>query len=570
MKKKNFTYYIGLSAMLSIAVSSCELDEKFFSEVTPDTFITTPENTYAVMARPFTHCKWYAGSERWWLQELTADAMCCPQRGSDFSNDGMYHRLHYHTWTAEDRAIEETYIGTTEGIARALEAKADLEGVDYEKIGMTPEQKADQIQQLEAIIAYYYMKALDYFGGMPIYTSNNDELKSRSTDVETFNHIEDLLKTAIPNLKKKTALGASEDGYIKQAAAAAMLAQLYFNSEAYTGTPRFAECATICQDIIDGEYGTYQLDKTWWGPHGFDNDKSPEMIWNMPSENAKMEWNWYYKYFYHYEAYKYFDIETAGYNGYMLTPSLDPTGKLFTQTKPWKLGSTFAKFHDNDLRKKPYHYLGNKKYEGMFLMGEQINPDNSNLKCMGSKSHKGQVINLVDQVALLKTGGKPASELTSTVYDGEENSGFRVVKSPQPNMADKTLRYNPDCPMIRLSEIYFMLAECKLRAGDTKGAATLINDVRKRNFENNIDPNPATENNLDKYRMMDEWMTEFLAEGAGRRRTDLVRWNMFVTEDWWDHKASNNKNLNRYPLPNKAISANNLLKQNPGYSGITE
>ena len=65
-------------------------------------------------------------------------------------------------------------------------------------------------------------------------------------------------------------------------------------------------------------------------------------------------------------------------------------------------------------------------------------------------------------------------------------------------------------------------------------------------------------------------MTEFLAEGAGRRRTDLVRWNMFVTEDWWDHKASNNKNLNRYPLPNKAISANNLLKQNPGYSGITE
>ena len=68
MKKKNFTYYIGLSAMLSIAVSSCELDEKFFSEVTPDTFITTPENTYAVMARPFTHCKWYAGSERWWLQ----------------------------------------------------------------------------------------------------------------------------------------------------------------------------------------------------------------------------------------------------------------------------------------------------------------------------------------------------------------------------------------------------------------------------------------------------------------------------------------------------------------------
>lgn len=541
------------------------MDEKFYSEVTPETFIKTPEDTYAVMARPFTHCKWYVGSERWWLQELTTDAMCCPQRGSDFSNDGMYHRLHYHTWTPEDRAIEETYIGTTEGIARALEAKSDLESVDYRAIGMTEKQKSEQIQQLETIIAYFYMKALDFFGGMPIYVSNNDELKARSSDIETFNHIEQLLKNAIPLLPQKDILGASEDGYIKQGAAAAMLAQLYFNSEVYTGTARYTECAEICQNIINGKYGVYQLDKTWWGPHGFDNDKSPEMIWNIPSENAKLEWNWYYKYFYHYESYKYFDIETAGYNGYMLTPSLDPTGKPFEETKSWKLGSTFSKFHDNDLRKKPYCYLGNKQYEGMFLMGKQINPNKPELKCMGSKSHKGEIIVLVDQVALLKTGKKPVNELTSTVYDGEENSGFRIVKSPQPNMEDKTLRYNPDCPLIRLTEIYYMLAECKFREGDKEGAATLINEVRKRNFTGRFDPNPVTKDNLDEYRMLDEWLIEFLAEGAGRRRTDLIRWNKFVTEDWWDHKASNNKKLNRFPIPTKAISANNMLKQNPGY-----
>ena len=68
------------------------------------------------------------------------------------------------------------------------------------------------------------MRGLDYFGGMPIYYSVDDDLCARSTARETYAHIETLLKDAIPALSKKTTLGASEDGYIKQAAAAALLA----------------------------------------------------------------------------------------------------------------------------------------------------------------------------------------------------------------------------------------------------------------------------------------------------------------------------------------------------------
>jgi ragB/susD domain-containing protein len=69
--------------------------------------------------------------------------------------------------------------------------------------------------------------------------------------------------------------------------------------------------------------------------------------------------------------------------------------------------------------------------------------------------------------------------------------------------------------------------------------------------------------NLDKYRMLKEWLMEFLREG--RRRTDLVRWNAYVTEDWWDHKATNNKAYNRYPIHYSNLNANSLLEQNPGY-----
>lgn len=547
----------------ALCAPSCDLDEKFYSEVTPDTFFTSPESTYAVLCRPFTHWKWYIGADRWYLQELTTDEMVCPKRGSDWYNSGEYYRLHYHTWSPDDRFVVNTYDGTTGGISRTLEAKSDLQGVDYNAIGLNDAVKADHINQLNAITAYFYMRGLDYFGGMPIYYSVDDDLCARSTARETYAHIETLLKDAIPALSKKTTLGASEDGYIKQAAAAALLAQLYFNAVAYIGEEHFDECAEICRDIIGGVYGTYELDKTWYGPHCFDNNTSPEVIWTVPSENSKVEWNWYFKYFYHYSAYEYFGIETAGYNGFMLTPSLDPQGRYYTQ---WKLGSPYRKFNDKDLRKRPYRYLGSRKYEGMFLVGDQTNPNNPSQQCLGQKEYSGKVINLVDQVARFSEVGtkyNSVAELTSTMADGEENSGVRLVKAPQPNLDDKLLRWNPDCPVIRLSEIYYMLAECELRAGDRKTAAGLINQVRGRNFEGGVDPNPVTADNLDEYRMLDEWMIEFL--GEGRRRTDLIRWDKFVTESWWDHTPLNDKNKNLFPIPNSAISANNLIEQNPGY-----
>ena len=544
----------------ALCAPSCDLDEKFYSEVTPDTFFTSPESTYAVLCRPFTHWKWYIGADRWYLQELTTDEMVCPKRGSDWYNSGEYYRLHYHTWSPDDRFVVNTYDGTTGGISRALEAKSDLQGVDYNAIGLNDAVKADHINQLNAITAYFYMRGLDYFGGMPIYYSVDDDLCARSTARETYAHIETLLKDAIPALSKKTTLGASEDGYIKQAAAAALLAQLYFNAVAYIGEEHFDECAEICRDIIGGVYGTYELDKTWYGPHCFDNNTSPEVIWTVPSENSKVEWNWYFKYFYHYSSYEYFGIETAGYNGFMLTPSLDPQGRYYTQ---WKLGNPYQKFNDKDLRKKPYRYLGSRKYEGMFRVGDQTNPNNPSQQCLGQKEYSGKVINLVDRFSEVGTKYNSVAELTSTMADGEENSGVRLVKAPQPNLDDKLLRWNPDCPVIRLSEIYYMLAECELRAGDKKTAAGLINQVRGRNFEGGADPNPVTADNLDEYRMLDEWMIEFL--GEGRRRTDLIRWDKFVTESWWDHTPLNDKNKNLFPIPNSAISANNLIEQNPGY-----
>lgn len=568
MKNKlKYLNKIGLRLMLVIILSGCSLDEKYITEVIPEKYYDSQESVLSVLARPFTHLSWYVVNDRWRLQEITSDAFCVTTKGQHWYNGGSNGRMLHHKWTPDDGMIWDTWRGGTMGIALAMEAQEDLKTyVDYDKLGFPKGTKDVHQMQLQTLIAYFYMRNLDFFGGMPIFTGTTQSDVARSTDLETFNHIEKLLVAALPKLEKKSKLGESEEGFITQAACAMILAQLYFNAEAYTGSTMFDKCELICKDILDGKYGTYALDPTWNGIHGFDNDKSPEMIWTMPSQNAKRQNDWFWTYFYHYESYKYFNTDRSADNGCHLQPSRKPTNTLYTDTD-FRLGRPFEKFNDSDLRKKPYVYLGNKIYEGMFLIGEQTNPFTKE-SSKGTQEYKGQVIYLIDRVAQYAKSGKDymiGADLPSNIDTGEENSGIRLVKVPQPNIAEKSIRWSPDFPLFRLTEIYYMYAECLLRKGNKHGAAEYINIVRKRNFANGNDPTPLTADDLDDngYRMLDEWLIEFL--GEGRRRTDLIRWKKYVSEKWWDHEPSNDVNRLRFPVPTNALSGSNLLKQNPGY-----
>jgi hypothetical protein len=427
--------------------------------------------------------------------------------------------------------------------------------------------------QLQTLAAFFYLHGLDLFGGVPLYTSNKGDALPRSTDVETFTFVEDLLKEALPKLPKKTTLGAMETGNINQATAALLLARLYFNAEPYIRQDRFAECAALCQDIINGTYGAYALEDEWTDIFGFDNDRSTEILWTVPSQNAQSERS-VGVHSGHYGMGEYWDNGEIGNrnNGYCLVPSLDVDGKsyVYGSSNPsskgtFRLGSPFGKFHDSDVRKQLCAYEGGGKWRGMFYFGKLVNP------VTGSVCHGGNrqvtptdTLTLVDQIArIIPQEGSAADHGKEGARWGEENSGVRLGKfSPIPWLSEKTLRGNPDIPVLRLAEAYYTLAECKMRAGDKAGAAGLINQVRARYFEG-ADPDPVTAANLDEWRMLDEWLVEFL--GEGRRRTDLVRWGKYTTEAWWDKPADNKPHYNRFPIPEQAINSNNLIEQNQGY-----
>lgn len=568
MKTNKIKNWILAGVASLIAATSCDVDPSFYSQVVPETFYTSQDAVWERFNRPFTHWRWWIGHDapRWFLQELGTDELCLPTRGSDWYNGAVYQKFHHHEYSEDMTAIETGWTNFSMGVALAWDAAEDLEDVDFDALGFEAGTRESVLNQLNTLVASFYLDGLDFFGGVPLYKTTKSDVLPRSTAEETFNFIDSLLKQSIPELPVKTELGGMETNTIHQAVGAALLAKLYFNAEVYIGKSMYNEAAEICQDIIDGKYGQYALDSDWTNIFGFRNETCPEILWCVPSENAKLETDgnyWSYMAHYNYKDYLGGLKDSGANNGCCLTPSRDPEGNLYT----YKLGNPYESFNDKDIRKQPYVYESSGKYRGMFVVGELINPENSSWVCTGAREYIGKPLVMRDQIAYFaKVGTEYASvkDLPSNIGTAEENSGVRVTKrSPRPNQEEYKEMFNPDVPVIRLAEIYYTLAECKMRNGDKQGAADLINTVRKRYFEGGNDPDPVTAANLDKYRMLKEWMVEFLCEG--RRRTDLVRWDAYVTEDWWDHKATNDPNLNRFPLHYSIIGANNLLEQNPGY-----
>lgn len=562
MKSHNIIFKFSIFvAAVSFLFSGCALEDEWYSETTPDVFFRTKEDVYKVLNRPFTHLFWFDVGQRpprrWYLQEMTADQMSMPTRGEDWYDGGHFVRLHNHTWTPDESSISDTWRGCGMGIALTLECRNDLQELDYATLELTEADKADHVNQLNALLGYFYLRSLDFFGAFPIYDEVTREVKGRSKPEKVFAHTENLLKNAVSSLYEKET-GSEASSVISRGAAAVLLARLYFNAESYIGQNRYVDCAELCEDILDGVYGTYDLDDDWFGPFSFDNRKSQALIWALPTRNTDQEmFDTFYRYGFHYNMKLVYPGLFQPYNGFGLTPSHKPDNTSYD----FKLNGPFSKFHDQDLRKKQYKYLGSGKYEGMLLHGAQTLANGTPITCIRA-AYSGKPLVLVDYVALmstLKPGDDPAS-LRSSMLDGEEPSLYRLAKYPVAPKEDENC-WGAYFPMIRLEEVYFMLAECKMRAGQKDEAADLINDVRSRAFAGGADPDPVTELNLDNYRMIDEWGIEFL--GEGRRRTDLIRWGMFLSEEWWDHKPSNDRSRLVFPVPTTAIAGNNKLAEEP-------
>lgn len=561
-----------------MTTSSCtDLTETLYDQVASKNYYNTKDDVIRAVLRPFEHGFWSI-QNRHVLNEESADQLITPTRGDWWDDGGRWARLHRHKWLVTNGEAQSEFNGCYQGIGQANKVIEDLDKLSASKFGFSEDEFKNLRAQNHVLRAWFYIRLLDAFRNIYLSQSFYDQSKNSKEQVppkEIFDFIEKDLKEALPELAKKTSLGGNGklEGQWTQAGAAALLVRLYMNAKVYIGEDHFADAEQYAQDIIDGKYGTYAVADRWDAAFDWDNENCDEVIFAFPSSG---ETHWHYKgdmYWWSVPS-KANDWlhDTKSREGshnikYSASPSYNPKGEKYN----YELGMPIAQFkkYPSDVRLKMYKNLSNGRREGMFIYGKiQYTDDNGNTQYL--KDHHDQyTLDLRDAVG--KFGGTDGSKwldkAASRLEDGDDNSGWMFAKYPLYSDNEEDQQFEADYCEVRLPEIIYSLAECKLRKGDTSGAAKLLNSVRKRNYPSSdwstVLYAPEGAATLDMKEMLAEWGREFFAEG--RRRIDLIRFGKFGNA-WWDKDADADNHTEIFPFHTETLNTHTGMKQNPGYN----
>ena len=576
-KLYKYAALLAVPAALMTASSCTDLSETLYDQVASNNYYNTKNDVIRAVLRPFEHGFWSI-QNRHVLNEESADQLITPTRGDWWDDGGRWARLHRHKWLVTNGEAQSEFNGCYQGIGQANKVIEDLDKLSASKFGFSEDEFKNLRAQNHVLRAWFYIRLLDAFRNIYLSQSFYDQSKNSKEQVppkEIFDFIEKDLKEALPELAKKTSLGGNGklQGQWTQAGAAALLVRLYMNAKVYIGEDHFADAEQYAQDIIDGKYGTYAVADRWDAAFDWDNENCDEVIFAFPSSG---ETHWHYKgdmYWWSVPS-KANDWlhDTKSREGshnikYSASPSYNPKGEKYN----YELGMPIAQFkkYPSDVRLKMYKNLGNGRREGMFIFGKiQYTDDNGNTQYL--KDHHDQyTLDLRDAVG--KFGGTDGSKwldkAASRLEDGDDNSGWMFAKYPLYSDYEENQQFEADYCEVRLPEIIYSLAECKLRKGDTSGAAKLLNSVRKRNYPSSdwstVLYAPEGAATLDMKEMLAEWGREFFAEG--RRRIDLIRFGKFGNA-WWDKDADADNHTEIFPFHTEILNTHTGMKQNPGYN----
>lgn len=441
----------------------------------------------------------------WNLQELSTDMAVVGW------NDPGIPEMVQMTWSAENSFTKAMYYRIfyqitlcNEFIRQSSDAKMTERGFSQaEKNTIT--RYRNEARFLRAL-SYYH--ALDLFGNVPFVTE--DDLvgafqPERINRENLFTYIETELQAIIPAL---AAPSPSNYGSATNAAARALLARLYLNAEVYAGTPKYAECASVCMDIINAN--AFVLQSNYRHLFMADNHNSTEIIFPVQYDGLR--------------------TQTWGGTTFLICASI---------------GGTMS----------PADYGVNGGWGGIRVTPAFVDkfPD-STLDNRYQFYRDGQQKEITDLNSFTHGYALPKfTNKTSTNVNGS-NNGINA-------------HVDTDFPMFRLADVYLMYAECAARgAANTAQGLAYLNMVRERAYGNSS----FNFTSLNLNDIIDERARELHWECV--RRTDLIRFNLFVEGEYlWTFKgnslngAADSPHKKLYPLPTNDLILNPNLVQNPGY-----
>lgn len=595
---KPITYHWLLLGIIGLLMTSCfDLDEQVFDRVDAGIYYQDEASVKSAVASIYGTGALSYIEYFWYLQEFSADQVAWRTWNGGLWgwDEAEKFVLSSHTWTPESKIIRQTWetAWTTIGLCNTL--IADLEGLDPVSLKMDQEKLNTYISEVRTLRAWAYYNIYEIWGGaLPLNISAGSEIPgSASEDFDEgsriiFDFLITELDESVDNLTKNSV------NRMNQAVNRIIKARLLLNAEVFINEARYDECATLSQEILNNTYGDYSIADDYRSIFSINNVSSPEVVMAFAFEVGQLNGGWMRNMpFLPYNIWDYFGgtYNQSPWNCVILTPSFDNSGTILPSggtsnprsflEAPYndKLGAVYERFDDRDIRKQNYTYnTSTGDYSGMFLKGEIKANYGSGAALKADADRDGQDLVYVDQVGTFLGRGRELEDVMSPRW-GETSSGVRLVKYPiYPSSAGIDFQ-DIDEVEFRLAEVVYMLAECKMRAGDTNGAKELVNSVRRRYFSpsdwEQVKDNPGPGfTAFDMDWMLSQWGVEFLSEGR-RRRTDLRRFDKFTQGQWWFFgRATEDGNLlpaqrdrkyEWYPLPASALMVNPGLVQNPNY-----
>ena len=599
MNKNNLKIF-GAVCLMAGLTACTDLDEKVYSQIGPEQFYQNESSVRGAVASIYNDAAQSYSEKFYFLQELSADQMAwrCWNGGLWGYDDGEKYVLSTHSWSATSIIIKQAWseAWTTIGLCNDLLR-------DMATVGNVAGDKTEAYKsEIRTLRAWAYYNVYEIWGpAIPLYTES--DMNTASADYGTsfeegqkkvFDFLVKELDESLNALPVESGKGETHT-IMNQALNRLLKARIYLNANVLFGVGnRFTDCEKICDDILAGNYGKYSLESDWRKLYDLGNEKSPEIIFafetqdgqgaNQRMTNTRMVG-------YAYNIWDYCSTDAydgiGAWNCVCLAPSYDnsgivlPTGGTDNPTcfldAPYndKLGAVYERFQDGDSRKQPYSYLNNNR-EGMFLMGPQRANFGTGETLKADADRDGQDLVYVDQVGTFMEKEGHALETVQSSRWGETNSGYRLMKYPLYAKTGNGGYKDISEVEFRLAEVYYMKAECRLRANDAEGMKNQVNQVLGRYFTDKSKLNNPGRGftAFDADWMLSQWGIEFLSEGR-RRRTDLRRFDKFTQGQWWffgrtsdpgvDLPAKRDRHYEWFPLPADVLAVSPTLVQNPDY-----
>ncbi len=414
-------------------------------------------------------------------------------------------------WDVNDGWVADTYYRLYYTIALCNEF---IRHCGDEEISVFTEAQQKEIRKYLAearfMRAYAYWAVLDLFRQGPFVDENTPTsgFMPESYDGEQlFSFVESELKDI-----ENTLAPAPEYGRAPQAAAWALLARLYLNSEVYTGEARHTDCITYCNKVLGS--GLYSLEPEFTKLFNADNDKRTNEILFAFVVDGSTTVSW-------------------GATTYVVCGQC---GNSSTQD-PAKYGLSAG--------------------WGMFRVRGEV-----------PALYGDDIASSADSRCLFYTDGQ--TQYFTGAIDNQAEGYFsekfsNLNDAGEPASSTQAVGCSTDWPVFRLADVYLMAAEAWLRGGsgiDGAKALEYVNEVRARAYGDNSGNISQAELTLDF--ILDERGREFLMEA--QRRTDLVRFGKFTTADKiWQWKGGTlegravDAKYNIYPIPASELTANSNL-----------